>query len=182
MDDATKKINERFAAPFMWIIGALGVLLVALAAVRFPSQNYSFSIVLFAIITLAVGSRMVVNIQRLNMNISASDIFIFLAIFQFGGEAAILLAWLEAYCTSFRFTSRMKFRAFNAGTMACSIYLTVKGLGWVFGSLNGEFANNLSLKLILAAGVMAFIHYIINIGLMTSVRSEERRVGKECCR
>ncbi len=169
MDDATKKINERFAAPFMWIIGALGVLLVALAAVRFPSQNYSFSIVLFAIITLAVGSRMVVNIQRLNMNISASDIFIFLAIFQFGGEAAILLAWLEAYCTSFRFTSRMKFRAFNAGTMACSIYLTVKGLGWVFGSLNGEFANNLSLKLILAAGVMAFIHYIINIGLMTSV-------------
>ena len=169
MEDVKKQINERLAAPFMWVIAGLGLIISGFAAVRLPLQNYSFSFVLFSLITVVVGSRIVVNIQRLNMNISASDIFIFLAIFQFGGEAAILLAWMEAYCTSFRFTTHIQFRAFNAGTMACSIFVTVNILDVIFGSLFGQLENHLSLKLILAAGVMAFTHYLGNIGLMTTL-------------
>ncbi len=169
MNDSTKVINERFAAPFMWLIAGVGFVIGAFAAVRLPAENYSLPLVFFSIITLTVGSRIVVNIQRLNMNISASDIFIFLAIFQFGGEAAILLAWLEAYCTSFRFTTHFKFRAFNAGTMACSIFVTVKVLDWLFGPLSQQLDHRLSLPLILASGVMAFLHYVGNISLMTSM-------------
>jgi diguanylate cyclase (GGDEF)-like protein/PAS domain S-box-containing protein len=166
-------------------LGALGILYSA-AGLSWPAL-LRWEFFLLAIMTISAGSRIVVNIQRFKANISVSDVFIYLTMMLFDGEAAIILAGLEAYCTSFRFTKTHRMRAYNASVMVCSIFLTVQALRLGFGSIPELFRNGSSLTKLSATGLMVLTHYLVNTGLITklaSVRAQRPflKTWQECYR
>lgn len=105
---------------FMVLAAAAGAAacLFALRTLERSQLDWSFGVL--AAIAVAVGTRAVVRLPRVKGGVSASDTFIFLAMMLYGGEAAVLLAAAEAFCSSMRITKRWLTVFFNAGIMACS--------------------------------------------------------------
>src|SRR5262249_6535942 len=62
--------------------------------------------VVLAILTIGVGSHIVVQIPGFKSNVSVTDTAIFLTMLVFGGEGAILLGGAEAYVSSLRITRK----------------------------------------------------------------------------
>ncbi|HKS42420.1 MAG TPA: hypothetical protein VJX74_17515, partial [Blastocatellia bacterium] len=83
--------GKGFYKPYVWTIVVLGALICINSFLFFPVNHFGFPFVLFSLATIIVASRIVVKFFRFNTHISISDVFIFLAFFLFGGEAAILI-------------------------------------------------------------------------------------------
>src|SRR5690349_20856001 len=131
----TQKTNQHLARPFMWLLIATGSLACALSLVilALHTSQLGLSFVLISMLTLAFGSRVVVQIPRVKGQISVSDIFIFLALLLFGGEAAILLAAADAFFSSRRITKNRLTTGFNTAVYVVSTFVTVWVLRFVFG-------------------------------------------------
>src|SRR5690606_15922701 len=83
-------------------------------------------------VAILFSSRITIPIPRFKARISPSDLFVFLAMFIYGGQFAVLLAASEAFFASRRFCKK-KITAFtNAASMAVSTTLAFASL-WVFG-------------------------------------------------
>ncbi|HEV7843904.1 MAG TPA: hypothetical protein VGO69_09405, partial [Pyrinomonadaceae bacterium] len=86
-----QKTNQHLAKPFMWLVIVTGGLMCALSVAMLSPSQFGLKFVIISLLTLAFGSRVVVQIPRVKGQISVSDIFIFLALLLLGGEAAIIL-------------------------------------------------------------------------------------------
>jgi signal transduction histidine kinase/CheY-like chemotaxis protein len=117
--------NGRATARFMVAAAAAGAAacLVSLWRLRWSELDWSFAVL--AAITVGVGARAVVSIPRVKGEVSVADTFIFLTMMLYGGEAAVILAVVEAFCSSLRFTKTWLTVFFNAGIMGCSTLATV---------------------------------------------------------
>jgi signal transduction histidine kinase/ActR/RegA family two-component response regulator len=118
------------------------------------------------VITLGLGSRLSIPIPRLSSHISVSDTLIFLTMLLYGGEAAILLAAAEAFCSSLSFSRKATTISFNSAVMACTTFLTVWALRLWFGSIVGLPHESFSANFVSAICVMALVQYISNSGLV----------------
>jgi diguanylate cyclase (GGDEF)-like protein/PAS domain S-box-containing protein len=149
----------------MLAIIVLGTLCLAIALWRFPSANLNLQFAFLALLTVAFGSRISVQIPRFKSHIAVSDTFIFLAILLFGGEAAILLSAVEAFFSSWRFCNKKISVFFNAALMACSTTFVVSVLRTF--DLNGATVLNQEnhTNLIISLCVMAMVQFIFNSGL-----------------
>src|SRR5205085_2750643 len=101
----------------------------------------------------------------------------FLIILLFDGEAAILLATIEAFCTSLRVSRRKFHHMFNASVMALSYFITVWTVRLSCGSPAVLVQQSYSQKLILALSVMALAQYASNTVLIAcalALRTGER--------
>src|SRR3712207_6238944 len=128
-----QKTNQHLAKPFMWLVIVTGGLACALSVSMLHPSQLGLQFVLITVLTLAFGSRVVVQIPRVKGRISVSDIFIFLALLIFGGEAAIILAALDG-CFSSRGVAKTKMTAaFNTGVYIFSTFVTVWALRALFG-------------------------------------------------
>ncbi len=169
--------DSRFTKLFMWAIIALGAAACALSATRLPVARLDQRFLLLAVITVGIGSRLSVRVPRVRGQITVSDTFLFLTILLFDGEAAILLATVEAVCTSLRVTKKKFHHLFNAGVMALSYFLTVWTVRLSFGSPVELVQHAYSEKLIMALSVMALVQYATNTSLIAgclSLKSSER--------
>src|SRR5258708_24292882 len=110
---------------YMRVVAALGVAACAVAVKQIAVEQIGAPFLLLALVTVVAGSRVVIRFPRFRSHISIDDIFIYLAILVFDGEAAILLAALTYYVSSFRITRSPFIRMFNSASMACSTFLTV---------------------------------------------------------
>src|SRR5438105_1871891 len=117
--------RQRFAKPYMRLIAALGAAICLVSARHFPVAHLDLSFLFLALFTVTISSRLSVKVPRISSEISVSDTFIFLTILTYGGEAAILLAAAEGFCSSLRFCKKALTIHFNAGERACSAFLTV---------------------------------------------------------
>jgi diguanylate cyclase (GGDEF)-like protein/PAS domain S-box-containing protein len=161
------KTNQHLAKPFMWLVIVTGALACALSlAILNPSQ-LGLRFILVTVLTLAFGSRVVVQIPRVKGQISVSDIFIFLALLLFGGEAAILLAAADACfsTTTRRVAKTMLTAAFNTAVYIISTFVTVWVLRIFFGDPVGLPLGDQS-RYIIAVCVMALVQYVLNSGLV----------------
>src|SRR5688572_933135 len=158
--------RDRFLKPYMEVIAAAGAatVLFSLAHVRLLELGLPF--LLLVVVTVSLGSRIVVRFFRFDSCISISDIFVFLALLLFDGEAAVLLAGLEGYFSSLRITKRPLTMAFNSASMALSTFLTVWTLRYFFGPILELSSGGFSPKLITATCTMAFVQYIVNSGVV----------------
>ena len=160
-----EKTNQHLAKPFMWLVIVTGGLACALSVVLMHASQFGVRYVLMSVLTLAFGSRVVVQIPRVKGQISVSDIFIFLAMLLFGGEAAILLAAADAFFSSRRVAKTKLTAAFNTAVYICSTFATV----WVIRLC---FTDTASLpqgdrsRYIVAVCVMALVQYVLNSGLV----------------
>ncbi|MGB5012508.1 MAG: hypothetical protein WBO68_00650, partial [Pyrinomonadaceae bacterium] len=105
---------------YMTAVIALGVICVSLSFLTADYTKIDVHLALLFVFTVAIGSRITIQIPRFKSYISASETFIFLALLSYGGEFAVILAAAEAFVTSWRFCKKKTTVFFNTATMAVS--------------------------------------------------------------
>ena len=150
------------------IVAGLGAVLYSLR--HFPTDRIDGRLLALAVLTIAVSSRLTIRIPRISGHISVSDTFFFLTILIYGGEAAVLLAALEAFSSSFRFSKKSipispLTIAFNGAMMACSTFITVMVVRLFFGDIGALRHGSFSAEFVVALCVMALVQYVSNSSL-----------------
>jgi diguanylate cyclase (GGDEF)-like protein/PAS domain S-box-containing protein len=158
--------RKSFYNLYVCTVVAGGALICANSIVGLPVGQIGFPLVMLALVTVIIASRIVVKFFRFNSHISASDVFIFLILLLFGGEAAILVGAAESFYSSTRITKKPLTMAFNAAAMSCSTFITALILRMAFGTFTGLARNEYSSRLILATCTMALAQYVFNSGLV----------------
>ncbi len=150
---------------YMLGVIAVGFLCLFAAIVTLPFEKIDLRFLFLAAFTIGLGSRITIQLPKFKSHIAVSDTFIFFALLYFGGEAAILLAAVEAFCSAWRFCNKKITVFFNAGAMALSTSLVVVALK-LFGidteaELHGYEFNDF----IITVSVIAFVQFFANTGL-----------------
>lgn len=148
----------------MSVVATIGVAIVAFSAYTLPLTPIDRRFLILSLAML-IGSRITIEIPRAKGHISVSDTFVFLALLLFGGQAAVLLAAIEAVASSRRFSKKPSVAVFNAGVMACSTGATAAVVHFGFGSVL-NLSQTYSPNLIIALCAMALVQYVLNSGLV----------------
>src|SRR6476620_2563601 len=112
--------TQEMTRKYMLGVIAIGFLCLVAATVRLPFEKIDLRFLFLAAFTIGLGSRITIQLPKFKSHISVSDTFIFFALLYFGGEAAILFAAIEAFCSAWRFCNKKITVFFNAGAMALS--------------------------------------------------------------
>jgi diguanylate cyclase (GGDEF)-like protein/PAS domain S-box-containing protein len=157
--------TQEMTKKYMLVVIAIGFLCLAGAIVRFPIEKIDLRFLFLAAFTIGLGSRITVQIPKFKSYISVSDTFIFFALLFFGGEAAIVLAAIEAFCSAWRFCNKKITVFFNTGAMALSTTIVVIALR-LFGidteaELHGQNLNDF----IITISIIALVQFFANTGL-----------------
>src|SRR3712207_5911498 len=120
---------------FMALLSGAGAAAVACSLWRLQWSQLDWGLALLAAVAVLLGARAIVKIPRVKGEVTVSDTFIFLAMLLYDGEAAVLLAFVEGFCSSLRITKRWLTVFFNAGIMGCSTFATVSVGRSFFGHL-----------------------------------------------
>jgi diguanylate cyclase (GGDEF)-like protein/PAS domain S-box-containing protein len=175
MNQEKKYINNIKELALHWSVGAIGVFLFLYSVYTLQYNVLGLDFAIIGLLTLGVGSRVSLNIDSLKSNISVIDVFIFLILLLFGTEAATCLIAVETYITSCRYTKRIDFRLYNVGTLAISIFSSVKFSQFLFGSAL-DIKNGLTFALVSALVSVVLSYYLVNTAMMAL--SQALRTGK----
>lgn len=144
-----------------------GFACVAAAAFWLPVERADFSLVIIAALTVAVGSRVTIQMPRLKSHIAVSDTFLFLTLLLYGGEFAIILSAVEAFVASWRFCNKKLTVFFNAATMSLStaaVYVLLSAFGFKLGVRTGG-STDVRTNLLIALSVVAIVQFLVNTSL-----------------
>ncbi len=145
----------------------VGFVCLANAILYLPYEKLDVYFLVLFIFTIGFGSRMTLEIPRFKSHIAVSDTFIFLALLIYGGKIAIVLAAIEALCSSWRFCNKKITVLFNGAAMAFSIGSVVWVLKW-FGLYTSDYQPNQDVNFknyFIALSVMALTQFIVNTTL-----------------
>ena len=153
--------RNRLNQIYIWLVITAGISLLAFSAAHASRKQLDVRFLLLALVTVCIGPRLSIQIPRVKAHISVSDTFVFLSLLLFGGEAAIILATVEALCASLRIGSRLQTHLFNSSVMACATFLTVWTLRFSFGE-TVTWHDVYSPNYLVALCVMAVVQYLGN--------------------
>src|ERR687890_658436 len=150
---------SRAKTRFMALVGAAGAAACLFSAWGLRRHQLDWSFAAVALVTVGLGARAIVRIPRVKGEVTATDTFIFLTVLLYDGEAAILLAVVEAIFSSMRITKTWLTVFFNAGLMGCSTFAAVWAGRALFGHItdaaSGEFTGR-SVGLLFALALTQF--------------------------
>jgi diguanylate cyclase (GGDEF)-like protein/PAS domain S-box-containing protein len=158
----------------MWLVVLAGAVALFFSLREFPVSQLDVRFLVMALATVIIGPRLSIQIPRVRAHISVSDTFIFLTLLLFGGEAAIILATVEALCSSVRISKQTSTHFFNAGATAASTFLTVWSLRLIFGE-TVTWQDSYSTNHLAAISAMAIIQYASNsllVATSSALKSE----------
>jgi len=89
--------REKFSSYLRAAIIILGSVCVCFALAKLPSGAFSWSFLFVLIFAVFLAPRMSLQIPRSNLMLSFSDSIVFLTFLVYGGEMAILIAFVEAF-------------------------------------------------------------------------------------
>lgn len=161
--------RKTFSKLYMWSLVGAGTIICCFSAYNFLSTSHqrpTWNLLVLALIAIVLGPCLTVRIPRLTSQITVSDTFIFLTLLLYGGEAAVLLAALEALSSSLRFSHKTITILSNAAVMACATFLTSCVLALSIGSVLELPGRGFSPTLIVALCLMALVQYVANSGLV----------------
>lgn len=150
------------------VIVAGAITLIA-ALVRLPFREMDVPLLILAGFTILLGSRITIQIPRFKSHIAVSDTFIFLTLLLYGGEFAVVLAALEAFCSSWRFCNRKLTVFYNAATLAVSTAMVVVVLN-IWGLYTADVLHgrpDSRANFIIALSVIALLQFAFNTALAT---------------
>ncbi|MEJ7618268.1 MAG: EAL domain-containing protein [Pyrinomonadaceae bacterium] len=150
---------------YTWSIIALGGAALLSFLPRLPAMGINPYFLILATLTIGFGSRTTIQIPRFKSHFAFSDTFIFLALLLYGGEAAMLLAVAEAFCSSARFCKRWFTVFFNVSVIACSMFVMVWTLRASAGDITLLAQRGATGNFITALCEMAIVYYLVNSGL-----------------
>lgn len=149
----------------MALTGAAGAAACLFSAwgLRWSQLDWSFAAV--ALVTVGLGARAIVKIPRVKGEVTATDTFIFLTMLLYDGEAAILLAVVEALFSSKRITKTWLTVFFNAGLMGCSTFAAVWVGRALFGPIPETVAGEFTARSVGMLCALALTQYATNSAL-----------------
>ncbi len=150
----------------MWITVAAGLSTVAVSLFRLSPSRLGIPFLLLTAIAVAVSSRINIKIPGFKSNVSIADVFIFLTMMLFGGEAAVLLGAAETFFSSLRISRKPLTIAFNSMAMACSTFLTAFIIKFIFGPVETLVERSDLVTLMAATTLMAGEQFILNSGIV----------------
>ncbi len=154
--------RKLLAKPFMGMIIAAGVAVSLYSLYRLPIAQLDVLFLLLAVVTVAITSRITVRVPGVNGRITISETLIFLAMLLYGGEAAILLAAADGFCSSLLISRKPITLAYNSALLAFSTFLTVSVVQFFLGPLVNLPRGAFSAHFVLAICVMALVQYLCN--------------------
>lgn len=157
--------TQNMTKNYMLIVIAIGFFCLLTALIRLPFEKIDLRFLFLAAFTVGLGSRITVQIPKFKSHISVSDTFIFFALLFFGGEAAVILAAIEAFCSAWRFCNKKITVFFNAGAMALSTSLVVGALHLIGIDSDAERHGHSFNDFVITISVLAFVQYFANTGL-----------------
>jgi len=158
--------KQRLSIPYRRIIIALGAVAFAYSCFCLPDAKIDLRFLLITVVTILISSRVAIKIPRINANITVSDTFIFLTLLLYGGEAGIFLAAAEGLFSGLRISKTPITVLFNSAMMACSTFMTVIVVRFLFGPFVVLRTHDASF-LIVAIGTMALVQYFSNTGIIS---------------
>ena len=158
--------KERLEAPYTWCVIACGMAVCGISIYHAAVRGIDGQVLLLALLTVVVASRVHIKIPRFNGTITVADTFVFLTMLLCGGPAAVLVATAEAVTSSARVSRRVTTYLFNAGSAACSTWATVSALNLLFGDPSQLTAHLSTAMFVLAICVMALTQYGVNLTLV----------------
>ena len=155
---------------YMLVVIASAAAVATYSAIHLPVARLDMRFLALTILTITISSRLTVRIPRISGHISVSDTFFFLTILMYGSEAAVLLAAAEALCSSMRFSRKAIHIkpltiVFNSAMMACSTFVTVMVVSFLFGNITTLRYGQFSGAFVAALCVMALVQYVSNSSL-----------------
>jgi diguanylate cyclase (GGDEF)-like protein/PAS domain S-box-containing protein len=150
------------------VVIGLGAAVLLFSCWRLDLAELSPGFLLYSILTIAVASRVGVNIPGVKGFISVSDTFIFLAILIYGGEAGILLATADAVIPSYKLAKTKTTLIFNIAVFAVSTFATVWIPRLVLGMPHGPPSGVITSDYMITVCLMGFIQYAFNSGLIAA--------------
>ena len=151
-------------------VAAFGGVCVLYSLATFPTSKLDLNLAILVALTLGLGTRITLPILRFKSHISVSDTLIFLTLILYGGQAAIILAAVEAFISARRFCNRQITVFFNSATLAVSTTAVVVLL-WAYG----QYSNDQFLKvpgdvsaLLTVLSLMAVTQFLVNTVLVAA--------------
>lgn len=159
--------RNRITTRFMIVTVAGGSVLFGLSLLNLPYRTLDLLFLVVFVCTIGFGSRITVRIPKLRSHVAVSDTFVFLTLILYGGEAAVVLAAVEAFFSSRRFCSRQLTVYFNAAAMAISTSFVVAVLQITGYISDGQFLgrDGKLADVIIALSLMAIVQFILNTSL-----------------
>ncbi|HYY58908.1 MAG TPA: PAS domain S-box protein, partial [Pyrinomonadaceae bacterium] len=152
--------QQSFTKPLVWLVVGFAAGLLLLSVYTLPAAQLSIPYLLFILLTVGVGSRLLIEIPQGRAQVSATDAFVFLALLLFDAEAAIFLAAVAFLCASLYSHRQGSRRLLYTSLLVVSITLTAWTLRFFFGSIVDLARNDRSLPLVAAICIMALVQTV----------------------
>ena len=148
----------------MWLVIAAGAAATIYASVRLPGHKVDLYLLLLAVITAVIGSRIAIRIPQINVNITVDDTFVFIALLMYGRDAAILVGALAGVCSGLRISKKVRTVAFGGASVAVAVMATGTVLRAFFGPSTQLFDKGASIAVI-GLCVMGVVQYLVHTGI-----------------
>ena len=162
--------RQRFANPFMWSVVVAGAAACLYSAYRLPVAELDLLFLLLAVATV-ITSHITVPLPGVNGRITVSETFIFLTMLLYGGEAAVLLAAVDGFCSSRLISRKVITLSYNAAQLAVSTLITVLVLRFFFGDVVNLAHGDFSVNFLVAVLIMGFVQHICNSLLASAAQA-----------
>jgi signal transduction histidine kinase len=124
-------------------------------------------LIFIASVAVLIGSRIVVRIPGMPSYFSMSETLVFLVMFMFGGDAAIVLAAAAESSASLNFSKKPSTILFNGAASSIATAITVWGLRLSFGPVTELLNNDFTGKLVIAVCLMGMLQYAGNSAIVS---------------
>src|ERR1700754_1322462 len=108
-----KTKHEKLTGLYMWLIIAAVTCACIYAGFNLPLSSVDRYLLLLAVVTAVIGSRIAIRIPQINVNITVDDTFVVIILLMYGGEAAILVGGLTRRCSGLRISKKIRTVAFG---------------------------------------------------------------------
>jgi diguanylate cyclase (GGDEF)-like protein len=163
--EAADVVRKRYANRYMWLIIAIGAVLSTVSLTQITAECFTLYFTLLIAATVVLGSRVSINIPRINTNITVDDAVIFVTLLVYGGPAGVLMGALSGIVAVLRLSRTPRIVLFAGASLATATYVTSKVMLFVFGSTTAAFQANISVAL-MAACLMGLVQYLTHTVLV----------------
>jgi diguanylate cyclase (GGDEF)-like protein len=164
-----------------WITLISVASVIGVSGYSFPVKNVDLGLLVLVLTTLLLIPFSQIQLPRIKLHITISDILIFVVLVMYGGEIATFLAIADSVITSISFRRkgiRIKSQTIllNGGIAGITTFITAHSAKLIFGSFTYLTANESYSGLALLLSYLALSQFSLNsifVTIFTSFKSEE---------
>jgi diguanylate cyclase (GGDEF)-like protein len=158
-------VRKRYAIRYMWLIIVIGTILCAFSLTQITAACFTPFFGLLILTTVVLGSRVSINLPRVNTNITVDDTLIFVALLVYGGPAAVLVGALSGTVAVLRLSRTPRTVLFAGASLASATFVTSQVVLLLFGPTATPFQKSISVAL-MAACLIGLVQYLTHTALV----------------